>query len=455
METITSEPADSPGLDINALLDPKTQRGHSEHGWFGKGPRSFEWLLKHRVVRDWIDSYTSESTRNQRLYILAKVVKAGRLEQPEELLELSDLQAKNLIKRVCQFYIQNGKSAYARTVSITMRLFYESHDREIKFKRSERIRSPRLKKINIEHIPTKAEVYRMADLAGSLRNRAIILSLYESGVRPNCICNWNYGLVAAQLYPEIKEPVQLKIIPDLDTKLNLYGLPYYITFLANESAEALRDHIEERKKRQGWDPKPSDRIFVTASSASRGKPLELSGVWEVVKFAAKQAGLDPKSIWPKVLRKSFRKTLNATETLDEDTKEALMGHRLPGSRGNYFDYHDIDEVREKYLRIDWSREGGNGTRLRELEDANKDLGERVGSLENRNKELMIYMLAEKAGIVPMASSEELHRIPTADLERALTQHVTRMGREAVQDSSRAEGPPYRFGRRIGRKIGSK
>jgi hypothetical protein len=43
--------------------------------------------------------------------------------------------------------------------------------------------------------------------------------------------------------------------------------------------------------------------------------------------------------------------------LDEDTKEALMGHRLPGSRGNYFDYHDIDEVREKYLRIDWSREG--------------------------------------------------------------------------------------------------
>ena len=455
METVTVEPFDAEGLDINALLDAKTRRGHSDHGWFGKGPRSFEWLLRYRIVRDWIDNYTSESTRNQRLYVLGKIVKAGRLKEPDELLKLSDLQAKNLIKRVCQFYIQQGKPAYARVVSIAMRGFYESHDREIKFKRSERLRSPRLKKINIEHIPTKAEVYRMADLAGSLRNRAIILCLYESGVRPNCLCNWNYGLIADQLYPEIEAPVQLKITPDLDTKLSLYGLPYYITFLGDESARALKDHLEERKKRQAWNPRHTDRVFVTASSASRGKPLELSGVWEVVKFAAKQAGLDRKTIWPKVLRKSFRKTLNATETLDEDTKEALMGHRLPGSRGNYFDYHDIDEVREKYLRVNWGREGGNVGKLKELEEANKDLGERVSSLENRNKELMIYMLAGKAGIVPLASSEQMHRIPTEDLEKALANHVTDTGRDAMQNNAREASPAHRLGKRIGRKIGSK
>jgi len=79
METVTAEPFDAEGLDINALLDAKAQRSHAEHGWFGKGPRSFEWLLRYRIVRDWIDNYTSESTRNQRLYVLEKVVKAGRL----------------------------------------------------------------------------------------------------------------------------------------------------------------------------------------------------------------------------------------------------------------------------------------------------------------------------------------------------------------------------------------
>ena len=344
METVTAEQVDTEGLDINALLDPKTERGRGEHGWFPKGPRSFDWLLKYRSVRDYIDNYTAKSTRTQRLYVLDKVLKAGRLTDPDQLLKLSESQAKTLIKRVWQFYIQHGKQSYARIVSITMRGFFEAHDRELHFKRSEQVRTPRLVKINIERIPSKIEVYRMADVAGSLRNRAIVLCLYQSGIRPGCLSNWNYGLVSEQLYPEVKSPVQLKITPDLDNKLNLYGLPYYVTFLAEESARALREHIDERKKRDGWTPKPSDRIFVTASSASRGQPLDLSGIWSVIKFAAAHASLDPKSLWPKVLRKSFRKTLNTTENLDEDTKEALMGHRLPGSRGNYFDYHDLDEV---------------------------------------------------------------------------------------------------------------
>ena len=81
--------------------------------------------------------------------------------------------------------------------------------------------------------------------------------------------------------------------------------------------------------------------------------------------------------------------------------------------------------------------------------------ERVSSLENRNKELMIYMLAEKAGIVPMASPQELHRIPTEDLERALGNHVTRTGREAMQTSATEATPTYKLGKRVGGKIRSK
>ena len=81
--------------------------------------------------------------------------------------------------------------------------------------------------------------------------------------------------------------------------------------------------------------------------------------------------------------------------------------------------------------------------------------ERVSSLENRNKELMIYMLAEKAGIVPMASPQELHRIPTEDLERALGDHVARTGREAMQTSATEATLTYKLGKRVGGKIRSK
>jgi len=75
----------------------------------------------------------------------------------------------------------------------------------------------------------------------------------------------------------------------------------------------------------------------------------------MVKGAARRSGIRPESIWTHCLRKSFRKILNATPAIDEDTKEALMGHKLPGSRGSYFDYHDEDEVMGKYMQADFSR----------------------------------------------------------------------------------------------------
>ena len=33
-----------------------------------------------------------------------------------------------------------------------------------------------------------------------------------------------------------------------------------------------------------------------------------------------------------------------------------MGHRLPGSRANYFDLHDVDEIEQKYMTCNFSRE---------------------------------------------------------------------------------------------------
>jgi hypothetical protein len=61
-------------------------------------------------------------------------------------------------------------------------------------------------------------------------------------------------------------------------------------------------------------------------------------------------------VWTHTLRKSFNKALNASQGLDDDTKESLMGHKLKGSRENYFDRHDIVEIRDKYAKVPLSRE---------------------------------------------------------------------------------------------------
>jgi hypothetical protein len=89
----------------------------------------------------------------------------------------------------------------------------------------------------------------------------------------------------------------------------------------------------------------------------------MQSIYRIVKVAAERLEIGKKKIWPHLLRKSFRKVLNRSD-LDEDTREALMGHKLPGSRANYFDFHDIDEIEQKYASCNFSREAGaNAMRL--------------------------------------------------------------------------------------------
>ena len=341
-------------LDTNALQKPRHHWDRAKRGQFAAGPKSYDWLLKNPLVRDWIDSYTSPETREKKLYQLEKVIRAAQLAGPAELLQLPDRDIKVLVRRVANWYLQQGKGVWAKQITITMKGFLEAQDRRLEFKRSERIRTPARKKVGIEHIPTKVEIYRMAENSGSLRNKAIILCLFQSGVRVSCLCNWTYGLVAVQLYPKLMRPVRIKVTPNMDTKLSLYGLSYYVTGLREEAALALHDYLDYRRKR-GWDPAPSDPLLVIDEEAGHQRKITREGVWRTVKSSARRSGLDPKSVWVHCLRKSFRKILNATPQIDEDTKEALMGHKLPGSRGSYFDYHDEDEVMSKYMQADFSR----------------------------------------------------------------------------------------------------
>ena len=340
-------------MNVNALQNSGHAYARGEKGRFARGPRSYEWLLQDSLVQDWIDGYTSRETREKKLYQLEKVLRAGGLQSPKELLGFSDRDIKTLVRRIVNWYLQQGKGVWAKQTAITMKGFLEAQDRRLDFKRSERIRTPARKKVSIEHVPTKAEVYRMADNAGSLRNTAIILCLFQSGVRVSCLCNWTYSLVREQLNRE--PPVRIRVTPSLDTKLSLYGLSYYVTGLGEEAVKALGRYLEYRNT--VGNLKPSDPLFVQeGTQAGKGK-VNRAQVWRLVKSSARRARLDPESVWVHCLRKSFRKVLNATPQIDEDTKEALMGHKLPGSRGSYFDYHDEDEVMSKYMQADFSSNG--------------------------------------------------------------------------------------------------
>jgi len=335
------------------------------------------------LVSGWISVYRSENTRDDRLRSLNVLCVRSGL-SPRQLLDLDSDEARRVVMNVVQEYLEEDKLVSARRIQLLVKSFFEYHDRSIKFKRLDRIKYVR-KKVALEIIPSKGQIYAMAEAYKKqgkvrLRNRAVLLCLFHSGVRVNCVLKWRVGMVRDQLYSEIKIPVRLKITNQIDTKLSGCGLSYYYTFLQAEAAQALQDYLDYRIG-QETDVQNDDFIFKPILPRAQRKRMNQITVLGLVKRSAKRTGFDPRRVWTHAIRKSFRKVLNASP-IDEDTKEALMGHRLPGSRENYFDSHDLDEIARKYMTADFSAS-------KRTEDLQKDLEASKAEIERLRVDLAL------------------------------------------------------------------
>jgi len=360
------------------------ERLRDAKGLFLCQEKSFDCLLRFRVVADWIDSYTASNTRRNYLRALHVICVSSGLTPPELLGDRDDPrvspEVKSEIRRIAHEFLKRDRPAMARMVIVAARSFFAAHDKVISFTRKERVVAYR-KKAGFQVVPTKEEVYRMADVAKKPRDKALVLSAFQSGVRPSCLLNWTLGLVRKQLYPEVRVPIPLKITRTMDPKIAGYGLDYYWTFINIEAANALKYYLDARTAK-GEKLRDDNPIFVTDSSTVKGTKPNLSSYWRIIKRLASRVGIDPKGVWPHCLRKAFRKVLNSGD-IDEDTREALMGHRIPGSRENYFDRHDLAEVAEKYMRCNFAR----ALQPREIESLADQLAKLRDENLSRQKEM--------------------------------------------------------------------
>jgi site-specific recombinase XerD len=239
------------------------------------------------------------------------------------------------------------------------------------------------KKQATEHIPNKAEMYRIVDMASSLRDKAVLLLLFQSGVRVNVLEHLTYGDVKDQLTEEI---ISLKITAELDHKLRGRDIPFYYTFLNGEGAETLRQFRELHHK----NSKPDTPLFYTKRTK---KPIRQKWIWKIVKMCVDRAGFDPATITTHTIRKAFRKIVRQTN-IDDDDKEQLMGHVIKGSREAYFDKKDVRLIREAYEKCNFTREVPESevTKLRkqlETSETKRLLQEaRLETLENQVKSLI-------------------------------------------------------------------
>lgn len=356
-------------LDMRrASLTNGSNTSKRNRAWFQRRERNWAWLLKYPKMGMWLEHFPSDETRNHYGSMLNLLLKEHKITNPDTLLDLSEEEVRQLVRSIAPKYRNEGKLSVPKSIAKAVKSFLGYYDREVRFRWGEFAHPP--KRVAYQYVPKNHEVFRLAtatkacvknQLLGA-RNYAIVVSLWQSGVRNNCIGRWTYRMIKDYLYPEIKGPAILKITSQLDTKLRRFGIGFYYTFLNPEALTAISEYITLRKKIDGWTPEEDDLLFIPVHGGN-GR-LDRRRVDELIRTGASYAGFKPYTIWPHVLRKSFNRVL-LRGGIDLDLREAMMGHKVQGVRGNYWDYHDMEEGLKAYTMCDWSENGS--TKIETLE----------------------------------------------------------------------------------------
>lgn len=304
-----------------------------------------KFIQAHPEVEAWLRNRPQSTRRNFARY-LEQFCRAVNV-QPEDWRRMEKFEARDLAWKYVEPIIPRSSSVAAGTL-MALKSWYRNLRGEqlpldsgrggkhyIRIKHEKRAR---------EHIPNKNETFQIIDMASSLRDKALLLLLFQSGVRVNVVEHLTYGDVADQLG---EDTITLKITGELDHKLRGRDIPFYYTFLNGEGAETLRNYCKVKHK----NSKPETPLFSTRGK----KPVTQRWVWQVVKMCVDRAGFKLGTISTHTLRKAFRKIVRQAP-IDDDDKEQLMGHVISGSREAYFDKKDVSLIRKAYQKCNFTRE---------------------------------------------------------------------------------------------------
>lgn len=331
-----------------------------EDGWESDYPSVNE-LLRHLSRKS-----KSVSSREAYLRILQSFCIAVKM-GPDELVSLPPHRVEELVQDYADGF-NNGiySLKYANNVIHALRSFFKANGfkgpKELSL---ENYYTPSRYRKTKEYVPSKPEVYAMSDCARSLRDKAIILTLFSTGLRNSTLRAIRYGDVKNELlngvfnlsisvYPEMKE---------VNSKACKNGIPYYV-FTSDEATQAIKLYLRERADKYGGvsDCEP---LFVSnynqvPSEERKAKPLTARQLQNTVKLSAKLADLPEwRHVTPHAIRKSFESVLRSELVgggrLDTKVQEFFMGHILPGSQDNYFDRTKVENLRAEYARLSFGR----------------------------------------------------------------------------------------------------
>jgi len=367
LEEISDVPVDYPlfrGSQTPSCIRVAVDRGPAYYkflrvrGWCSNY-RSVNNLLLHLIRR-------SKSEGSKRIYLwhLYKFCHYTS-RKPNELVALK----RNQIEKLVQSYadsLMDASPRYSNLAISSLKTFFAVNGfKHAKALELETYHAPPRFRITNEYIPTKHEIYRMADSACSLRDRAIVLTLFSTGLRNSTLRALRYKDVAEELkndYDNIMIPIYTEM-KDMVPDACKGGIPYY-TFACDEAMQALKLYLKEREEKygsiEGSEPLFSSEYNQIPRDDRKRKPLTSRELQIIVKSAAKRAGISQwEAIHPHCLRKAFETVLHSQlidgANMDVKVQEFFMGHVLPGSQDPYFDRSKVERMRIQYSKLRFGR----------------------------------------------------------------------------------------------------
>jgi integrase len=277
-------------------------------------------------------------------------------------------------------------SKIAHTYVNAIRSFYATFDVYVKLKGRSGLPKPRVE--NRRMRLTNMDVKRLLDHCGSPRDRAIILTMFQSGMDVSTLCNLKYEDVAEGLARN-EHPL----------RLNLYrqksGTEYY-TFLGRDAVQTLKAYLNSLKAR-GIQLKPSDPLFLKESyKAKKVEGITPDLVQKLMREVAFKAGFVDRTLngkafnplSPHALRESFGGIMTG-QGVPKTIVDFWLGHEIGGMAEAYQEaqYEDVRRMyleREAHISVSV---GEDLTRIREIEEQERRLQALVNGLTSENLEL--------------------------------------------------------------------
>jgi len=321
-----------------------------------------QFIDENARVKEWLESRPLNTKKNYAL-ALRRFCKFSDI-TPEKFQDMGRKEARDLVWE----YVKTlrDRPSVAHMTMASLKSFYRNHDGErLPFDSQiggKHYIQMRRKKASFEHIPTNEEVFQIADHCISLRDKAIVLVLFQSGIRVNGLTRLKYGMVRKGIQKN-KVPIRLRITDSIDTKLRRTRTGFYDAFIGKESVEMLRRYCEAEHE----GSKDEDLLFPSKRTKNG---LTIYNIWKNIKKAIRRAGLDEETIWVHSLRKAFKRQIRRSN-INHDYSELLMGHVLGEAQENYVHRNEIiEELEQAYVKVDLSREE---TRVKDYVELNAKL----------------------------------------------------------------------------------